>query len=359
MLNAIKCTLLSLLFLLFGSCTRSVGTYQLPINRFSYNEALQNSTLQQTLLNIVRLRYGEPPYFLSVNSIVSQYELTKRGGVFSSSPMEADGVYGSADLSFSDRPTVTFTPLQGTAFVNRFMSPINISVVYMLLRSGWGVSHVVTPLIEYLGDYDAASIASRVVSSRTPVYKMVYDFTNVLRKVQHMGALKFRAVKDGDKKKIRFDILNFSNLPLSAQDKRILQKFHVNAATPYFCVVDFQSEDPHEFTIKIRTILGLFNYFSKGVEVPSIDVKNHRVPMTYLSNGETFDWKELTGPLFRVRVSERPPRESFVAVKYKYHWYYVADSDFDTKESIMLLNIIMGIYEGKIDGFLPVFTVNA
>lgn len=43
------------------------------IDRFDYNQAIVQSTNEQMLLNMVRLRYSEPPVFLAVNSVLTQY----------------------------------------------------------------------------------------------------------------------------------------------------------------------------------------------------------------------------------------------------------------------------------------------
>ena len=39
--------------------------------RTAYNKAVQNTTNQELLLNLVRLRYSDTPYFLDVNNIQS------------------------------------------------------------------------------------------------------------------------------------------------------------------------------------------------------------------------------------------------------------------------------------------------
>ena len=62
-----------LLWLLLPACTR-FGPKGVPGDRFNYNEAIADSTEEQLLLNLIRLRYAETPVFLKVSSVIAQYD---------------------------------------------------------------------------------------------------------------------------------------------------------------------------------------------------------------------------------------------------------------------------------------------
>ena len=55
---------------------KSVGPRTIQGARFNYNEAIAHSWNQQLLLNLVRLRYRDTPFFLEVNSVSTQYSIT-------------------------------------------------------------------------------------------------------------------------------------------------------------------------------------------------------------------------------------------------------------------------------------------
>ena len=63
-----------------GGCTH-VGPKSVTVDRFDYAAAIGESWKQQTLLNIVKLRYMDLPVFLDVSSIVAGYSMETSGNV--------------------------------------------------------------------------------------------------------------------------------------------------------------------------------------------------------------------------------------------------------------------------------------
>src|SRR4051812_35617135 len=60
------------LLLLVASCA-SIGPSTVPRDRIDYITSVAESWKEQTLLNVVRLRYGDAPSFLDVSSVISAY----------------------------------------------------------------------------------------------------------------------------------------------------------------------------------------------------------------------------------------------------------------------------------------------
>jgi hypothetical protein len=66
--------LITAVILFLNACT-SIGPQTIPRDRFDYNTAISDSWKEQTLLNIVKIRYADMPLFVEVASIVSGYTL--------------------------------------------------------------------------------------------------------------------------------------------------------------------------------------------------------------------------------------------------------------------------------------------
>ena len=104
--------------LLVGSSgCQHYGPGSIVADRIPYNTAIATSWQEQTLLNIVKLRYVDAPTFIDIGSIVSSYTLSETatatgtivpGGTGSSAGVGIGG-------AFSNSPTITYTPLTGAS----------------------------------------------------------------------------------------------------------------------------------------------------------------------------------------------------------------------------------------------------
>ena len=116
---------------MLAACT-PIGPRTLTRDRFDFGTGVAESWKQQTLLAIVKLRYLDLPVFLDVGQIVSGYTLET--GVDLSSqlaPVNRGDTFGGlgGHSTFTDRPTITYTPLTGDRFLPRLISPSDEVVV--------------------------------------------------------------------------------------------------------------------------------------------------------------------------------------------------------------------------------------
>ncbi len=340
-----------------SSCS-NLGSVVLPPDRLAYNRSLSNSNEEQVMLNIVRLRYTDPPFFLSINNIVSQFSFGSSYGVNvanSSGPPALMGS-GNAGYSYSEAPTITYTPMQGEDFIDKLLTPVDLSVLYMLFRSGWSVHHVSRVVIERFGDVDNAVLASRAISGRIPHYKEFQEIVKVFRHLQDTENVLIRKDKIDDVFAIRVTIRRYPLLTPS--ERALLARYGVTARSPDLWLVSVMPTAKNQVYIETRTVMGLLYYLSKGVDVPECDIANKQVRNTYYPDGKIFDWHQVTKDMIRIRTSKTKPYNAYVAVLYRGSWFYVPETDFASKETLNLLAIIMGIYQTKIQTSLPVFTVS-
>ena len=106
-----------------------------PRDRFDYNTAIADSWKEQILLNIVKLRYADMPLFVEVASVVSGYTLegsVNLGGTVSSSDaIQGDFLALGTSGKYTDRPTITYTPITGEQFNKSFLM-----ILFSLTESG-------------------------------------------------------------------------------------------------------------------------------------------------------------------------------------------------------------------------------
>ena len=95
---------------LCGGCAH-LGPRSVAVDRFDYSEAIAESWKQQTLLNIVKLRYMDLPVFVDVASVVAGYSLqagVNVGGTESSkNTVQGNFLTAGAQAIYTDRPTIS------------------------------------------------------------------------------------------------------------------------------------------------------------------------------------------------------------------------------------------------------------
>ena len=154
-------------------CGCVLGPSALEASRVRYNQAVQATTNEQLLLNLVRLQYREAPLFLEVGSISTQFQFRASaeisGGINEGpNPVNPDELDLGAGVGYEERPTVTFTPLGGEDFVKRLLTPLRMDSILLLGRSGWSVDRVLRLTVQTMNGLDNAASASGPTPSLAP-----------------------------------------------------------------------------------------------------------------------------------------------------------------------------------------------
>ena len=99
-----------------------VGTHQ------GYNDAVQLAESREMLLNIVRLRFGDPIQFLAVTQINAQFSVSAGASAGAAGIGAAGGATGTlgANVGYSDSPTLTFTPRGDDQFARDILFPVHL-----------------------------------------------------------------------------------------------------------------------------------------------------------------------------------------------------------------------------------------
>jgi hypothetical protein len=109
--------------------------------------------------------------------------------------------------------------------------------------------------------------------------------------------------------------------------------------------------------LRFRSFAGEMYFLSQSVQVPEKDVVAGRVTVTRDATGQPFDWQQVTEGILTIRSSTEPPDNASVAINYRNSWFYIDDSDLDSKSTFSLLGQVYQLEAGDAKSVVPVLTL--
>lgn len=351
--------------LLLSSCVSQVGPRTLAPARYDYNQAIARSWNEQLLLNLVRLRYRDTPVFLDVGSVIAQYEVSGSGSAAFEVGDLPDGVGLGGELSISESPVVTYTPLEGQQFVQRLLTPLSPETLLLLSQSGWSIERLLLCCVQRIGPLYNAPRAAGPTPVDPPEFEDFHVLAESLRRLQKARLLEAYiqappSPSDGETPEEDRLVLVLKIRP-SPEEKttfaddldrvRTLLGLAPGAEEIHFVRGRLpETPDagaPPQLPIVGRSLLGTLFYLSQAVDPPEAHEDGDRawVTVTRDAAGTPFDWARLTDKLLRIQSGDQAPPEAFVRVRYKGHWFWIDESHHDSKSTFILLTYLFSLQD--------------
>ncbi len=323
---------------LLPACTR-FGAKRVPMDRFSYNEAIARSQKEQMLLNLVRLRYRDLPEFLSVSSVLTQYNYTGTVGTQGAAVLgdqvgTASNVGGSANIGYSERPTITYTPLAGSQFSRRMLSPIPVEMMFAASQGGWDTNLLMLIALQRMNRVENSSFGTVPAPDDLERLRAFLRLLNLSKKLEKRGALEM--YEDHAKTPALRYLVVAKNVDRGTQALIDEWKAMLGldpALNVFKMTARLTQRAPDEITVQPRSLMGTLSFLSRGVEVPEA----HREKGWALDMGS---WDDLVP--FRVRSGNEKPPIAYVSVKYQGYWFYIDQADHESKR---VFNLLIYIFE--------------
>jgi len=175
------------LVLPLGGCL-SIGAGTLRRDQADYATALTEAAKEQTLLNIVRLRYSDPPAFLCVNQIISGYTVQggAQAGLNAYASAAGNFVNALGTFQYEDHPTFTFSPVTGDQYARSYLRPLSPAELLPLAQSGLPIDILFRLTVQSVNGLQSnASLTTGRSSSAAEFYRTI----QALRLLQESGAL--------------------------------------------------------------------------------------------------------------------------------------------------------------------------
>ncbi len=238
--------------------------------------------------------------------------------------------------------------------------------MFLLSRSGWSIERLFLCCVSQTNGIRNAPSATGPTPTRAPIYEDFNRISYLLRQIQIAGkfAVRFELIEgmSGDEASDYEPYFSF----LPEVDETIVAEIRALLGLPEgideFRVVGNRTagRNPEDIVLTGRSVLGVLYYLSQALEAPEEDEQAGKVTVTRTPTGERFDWREAGGGLLQIRTSNEEPENAYVKVQYRDHWFFIEDSDLESKTTFSLLLLIFSLQSaGGKGGFAPLLTVPA
>jgi len=347
----------ALLLLCLPGCS-SIGPATVPRDRVDYIGAVSESWKEQTLLNVVRLRYGDAPTFFDVSSVISSYafqgQVLAAGGAGPISS-ETFATFG-ANATYIDKPTISYAPLSGDKFTKSLLRPIPPSAIFQLIQAGYPADAVLMMTARAInGVYNRYSLGGNPRDADPEFYPLL----DALRRLQMSESVSLRTEKEGADD---VTTLIISRNELSPEVRRdiefVVKTLNLKPGKNNELTITFGAlpKNNAEIAILSRSMLEILLEVSIGIDVPDQDIALGRTGQP----GRRADAENPRDrPFVRIHSSAAQPPDAYAAVRYRGEWYWIDDRDYLSKRVFTFLMLFFSLAETGVVPQAPLLTIPA
>jgi len=397
---------IALFFMLAALAGCSMQAKIIQSRHWDLNETIRQTKDQQLLLNMVRIRYEETPYFLQISSITTSFSAGANAGLQASLPSGGDApdIYTpSAGFSYSETPTVTWSIPDSSEMLARFYAPIGTDQLTVLVQSGFDLIDVFSIGARKINaltnrtfsikdgllvppDYDEFREALRLIKELTregladTVYSLNAKYGGVTLPITQMEP---RGVAEG----LAIGQLYLSREPGKATPLQAIKPLHLRFTKqsdndprakrlrellklrsdlytyPIMDITDVSPEglrsldgklaqvfDPNETVAQImlsnRSVIEILQFASAFIVAPETDIEKGLVRNRDLGPHD----------LLTVLSSTSEP-DAWLKVQYRGKWFYVPSTDLNSRSSFTLFSALFSSVVGDVPGAEPILTL--
>jgi hypothetical protein len=354
-----RTTLAFILIVMLGGCS-SIGAGSISRDRFDYAAAISASWKSQMLMNMVKLRYSEPPVFLEVAAVISQYQvdsLVNLGFTWAdpvtSALTNTQSVGGS--VRYSDRPTITYNLLSGDRFARSLMMPIPPAAIMSLIEAGWPAELVLRLTVQGInGIFNRSGAALRGREADPRFYQLI----EAMGRVQRSGTVGMRVPQAKTKDVVPVLVFSHNANETVEADRRLIRDIlGLNAKESQFSLAfGLVPQNDREVAILSRSMLDILVELSGNIEVPEQHVVDKRTFPT--REEDVFEGQKIQR-MMHIFSEEKKPDDAFAAVHFHNYWFWIDDRDWISKRVFSMIMFLFTLTERAEKEGVPIVTIPA
>jgi len=333
-----------------------VGPQSVPRDRAAYSSSLSDSWKEETLLNIVKVRYLDLPVFVDVGNVVASYTLGQTASV--GATIAASGGVGNAtggSVQLSNTPTITYTPLTGNAYIKGLATPLSPEVLFTAIQNGMPADSVLFSTFISINGLRNQRVG---LDGIMPADRDFHRVRKLMRDIQVSGAVRLYIKEDASKHETRIIALRTKDISpeIMAEITELRRLLHLKPEAEEFELTSapLPSSDT-EIAVQTRSIMDLMKNMAAQVAVPAEDVSQQKA----FPGFETGHDVPGVVPLIRIRSSKQKPSDAFITVQYRNSWFRIDDDDLASKLVFAQLMELFTMVDTGSRQNLPVVTIPA
>ena len=333
---------------LLPGCQSAFGPESLQRTHPAYNAAITASVNEQMLQNLVRLRYRDVPFFLEIGSVTASLSVGANADLGGSVTIGGeDSLSSLAGIAYVDSPTISYVPLRGEDLLKSLLSPLQLESILVLTQSGWRISRVFGLCFERINDLRNAPTASGPTPDQEPDYRSFNRLLESLNRLQTRGQIEVGAQGEGADAGIVVKLKADDDSSRGLDEVRALLGIE-SVSNAFNLNTNFLETVANQWTVRTRSLSSLLYYLSQNVDTPRAHQSAGLVTVTEARGGGVFDWGDTpAGRLFQVNSSPERPEGAYIATFYRGHWFWIEDSDLESKSTFMLLRQLFDLQAGQ------------
>lgn len=344
-----------------SACTTNYGARNVAPSGYEYNNAIAQSKDEQLLLNIVRLRYRDTIVFMDIGSVTTQRQYL--AGVSSENMLPFNGLKAGSSLvipnvTYSETPTISYTPLKGSEFARNLLSPISADTIVLLANSGWSIERLLSCCVQQLGGLTNAPSASGPTPAGLPDNSRFRDAAGLLRGLQREEHVYVE--QETDEQSGRPETYLVIEAPEGPECDSLRGLLSASGCLMRFRLVERRG-DLHdgELLAQTRTVLGALYTLSHAVDAPAAHESAGFVTTSEILSPKTGSWDDFLGRQFNVKSAREAPDNAFVKIFYRDYWFWIDDSDLESKTTLSLMTFLLSLQSAESAGVSPLLTLSA
>jgi hypothetical protein len=386
---------LAVVLLVLSGC--SIGPSCIRLNMQNYNEAVVQTESEQFLLNLVRLRYRDPPKALAITNVTASFDVDATAPTAytvgdKANPFSVLALQAHA----ADQPTISVAPLTGLDYTMGLVTPIPQTHILNLANTGWDLDRLLRLMVQNMNGLQNVPHVNGKGGEIVPEFHEFAQVAHTFGRLQHEGMLELAAdpipVPVGDlseplivggkgqdhisastdfkasdlisaagnkwmfhqvgpttlvlRKSV--NVIDMNLAPDAWKDFDLINAAQTLKLTPGAPSYRFMPADAGMFkrqfeaqgtdiVVSTRSILSTMGLLSKGIDIPEKHIKEGLIFVPVDASGAPFDWTQTTKGIFHVCVQKTKPKHAFVMVKYRSFWYFIPDDDRESKSTFDLI----------------------